>query len=255
MAALCLCLGIVACGGVAAAGVCFAAVFLPGAEVDARILAGFFVMAVVLAALPGILAGETKNALFMAFSGVCAAASLSSALPIIALPPLLSAFFALYGAALCFTVILAKKTEKRPPDALRLRRMVGWALVPAAAFAMAAFGMLHETTVSERVAFAGKALGCVAPAMCFFAFLGVLKPKLFTATIYLSFFLIWLLVPVAGLEAYMQAEGFGLGSAYATGDWRWTYGCCVLAFVGAVRMLALRRVLLPSRSWLARLLE
>lgn len=251
MAALCACLAAVACGGVAGLSLAFAAYFLPDRPITPTALSGLCVMGASLPALPGVLAGEAKHATFLAVCGIAAAILFVPALPLQDDKLFHLALLAVYEVSVGVAVVLAKKQLQRTENACRLRPLAAWTLVTALAFGLMAVGMLQEVTVSQRVSLAGKTLCVVTALLCFLAFYGVLRPKLYTYGINLTLFFIWLLVPVAGIEAYMYAEGIGLPSTYAASGWKWSFAFCALGGVGAVRMILLRHDLLPSRSWLA----
>lgn len=126
----------------------------------------------------------------------------------------------------------------------RLRPMLIWSLAIAVSFSLMGAGMLYAGAVSARVIAAGWTVTVFAALCAVAAFIGVLLPRLYTPVIYCSLFFIWLVVPVAGMEAYMYAEGVGMRSAYAADYWKWTYVFCAAGTVAAIRLLILRQDLL-----------
>lgn len=129
-------------------------------------------------------------------------------------------------------------------EAKRLAPMVIWSLAVAVSFSMMGTGMLHENAVSGRVIAAGWTVAVFSALCAAAAFIGVLLPRLYTPLIYLSLFFIWLIIPVAGMEAYMHAEGVGRQSDYAAVYWKWTYVFCATGAVATIRLLILRQNLL-----------
>ena len=253
MVTLCGCLALVACGGVTALCLAFDLFLLSENALEGTLLAGLCVMGASLIALPGVLAGEKKSTTFLATCGICTAISFASCLSLQSGAPLILAGLGVYGVALGSAVFFVKKNGVPWERARHLSPLTAWALVPALAFGLMATGMMHETTVSQRLLLAGKTTGCFTAILCFLAFFGVLRPKFYTNIIYASLFFIWLLVPVTGLEAYMYTEGVSLYSAYAASDWKWSFLFCGVAFAGTMRMIFLRHDLLPAKSWLAEL--
>lgn len=247
MPALCFCLGVLACMGTGAAGMAFASLVLPGSMGPVTAAAGLCLMALPLVALPAIFSGNT---VWLPASGLCgllACAAAATSLPEREHAFLLLLCFILYLAALGGTFTLARKTSARPPSVAYVRKMAVWSLIVALSFGLMAAGMLHEATVSERVTAAGFAVAGVTVLASFAAFFGAFRPGLFSAVIYLSLFLVWLIIPVAGMEAYMHAVGIDQGSVYAASDWKWTYAFCAVSGIAAIRLLILRQDLLRPR--------
>lgn len=175
------------------------------------------------------LSGETYSAPL--FAGLCVSASLLFFLPRILL---------LGAEKLASQHVYAQ--------AVRLRPMLVWSLVIAAIFCVMGCGILHESEVSERMLAAGWAVAAFSLFAACCAFAGTLRPFLFTPVIYVALLLVWLMVPVAGMEAYMQGEGILAENPYGTVNWKWTYFFCVLGTVAAIRLLALRQSLLRAPS-------
>ncbi len=249
--ALCACLGVTACGGCLGSAALFRALFLPGPPVEPTIAAGLALAATPLVLLPGILAGARNRAFPLL---LCVAAALALLFPSLlhfaafGYPaPCLLAGYGLAAAGACFF----GRRPARPENATSLRRMAVWSLVLAMSLALMGSGMLYETGVSQRVTLGGALVAWGAAFAAFAAFFGILRPWLFSPLIYLGFVLVWLIVPVAGLEAYMYAEGISLKSAYAVSDWKWTYLFCATAGVSAIRLLILRQDLIRKRSFFA----
>ncbi|CAK7037762.1 MAG: hypothetical protein DELT_00641 [Desulfovibrio sp.] len=154
------------------------------------------------------------------------------------------------GAAVAFLLIryiprqFTRHLENLRPDLLYLRPMTFWALMVAFSLGLLASGMAYTTGTSERVIFGGWLVATIAAFSAFAAFFGTLRPSLFSGAIYLGLLCVWLIVPTAGMEAYMYAEGISPHSPYAATGWKWTYGFCTAAGFSAIRLLILRQDLL-----------
>lgn len=145
--------------------------------------------------------------------------------------------------------VFQRETQKRAPmaiqtEAKRLNPMLAWSLAVAVSFGLMGTGMLHDGSVSGRVIAAGWVTTIFSALCAVTAFIGVLMPRLYTPLIYFSLFFIWLIIPIAGMEAYMHAEGVGTQSVYAASYWKWTYVFCATGAVATIRLLILRQNLL-----------
>lgn len=248
--ALCACLAATACCGIAALSLAFAVYVPPGPAVAPPVLAGLHVMGASLIALPGILAGEKKSAIFLAICGICAAVSFTPVLPQLLSggARLYSGALAVYGVALATAVILTRRGVPRPADISRFSPLAAWTLVPALAFGLMAVGMAHETTVTQGMPWAAKSAGSGAALLCFLAFFGALRPRLYTSAIHAALLFICVPAIATGIEAHAHADGINLPpGVYAANGWQRNLALCGLAFTGTVRMISLRRSLLPGK--------
>ena len=215
----------------AGTSVAFASVALPGFL--ALILSAFF---------PSMLTKDTKKRRLLLVCSACAAVwaifSHSSTECCLLSP---KAIICLYALAIAALFIPNHESNRTMPACFtHFYSMSTLAALLSVLFAAMAGIVLASGHLSMRLMVTGQGIMLLSLFAAVAAGFGPVAPRLYPILVYLSLVLIWLAVPVAGLEAYLY-HGVVDSEAprFAVTGWKWVYGFCVPALITAVRLLQL----------------